>query len=163
MYLWPIYQWLSPVCRFPTINVEWLYNDTELNSSHCVYVHDDHEQNSCCNTYKIWMRYIAGSQCSWDTEKIHGRQRTVQISLVVSMKITGCHYNDVIMRAMASQITSLTIPYSTVYSGTDERTNQSSVSLAFVRGIRRWPVNTPHKWPVTRCRNISQPPCCTIM
>ena len=47
-------------------------------------------------------------------------------------------------------ITSLAIVYSTVYSGTDERKHQSSVSLAFVRGIHRWPVNSPHKWPVTR-------------
>ena len=54
------------------------------------------------------------------------------------------------MRAMASQITSLTIVYSTVYSGTDERKHQSSASLAFVRGIDRWPVNSPHKGPVTR-------------
>ena len=60
------------------------------------------------------------------------------------------HYNDVIMSAMASQITSLTIVYSTVYSGTDQRTHQSSTSLAFLRGIRRWPVNSPHKGPVTR-------------
>ena len=27
---------------------------------------------------------------------------------------------------------------------------QSSASLAFVRGIHRWPVNSPHKGPVTR-------------
>ena len=27
---------------------------------------------------------------------------------------------------------------------------QSSASLAFVRGIHRWPVNSPYKWPVTR-------------
>ena len=27
--------------------------------------------------------------------------------------------------------------------------NQSSASLAFVREIHRWPVNFPHKWPVT--------------
>ena len=60
------------------------------------------------------------------------------------------HYSDVIMGAMASQITSLTIVYSTVYSGTDQRKRQSSASLAFVRGIQRWPVNSPHKWPVTR-------------
>ena len=60
------------------------------------------------------------------------------------------HYNDVVMSAMASQITSLTIVYSTVYSGTDERKHQSSASLAFVRGIHRWPVNSPHKGPVTR-------------
>ena len=47
------------------------------------------------------------------------------------------HYNDVIMGAMAPQITSLTIVYSTVYSDTDQRRHQSSASLAFVRGIRR--------------------------
>ena len=51
---------------------------------------------------------------------------------------------------MASQITSLMIVYSTVYSGADPRQHQSSASLAFVRGIHRWPVNSPHKWPVTR-------------
>ena len=60
------------------------------------------------------------------------------------------HYSDVIMDAIASQITSLTIVYSTVYSGTDQRKNQSSASLAFVWGIHRGPVNSPHKWPVTR-------------
>ena len=61
------------------------------------------------------------------------------------------HYSGVIMGAMASQITSLTIIiiHSTVYSG-DQRKHQSSASLAFVRGIHRWPVNSPHKWPVTR-------------
>ena len=60
------------------------------------------------------------------------------------------HYGDVIMRAIASQITSLTIVYSTVYSDADQRKHQSSASLAFVRGIHRGPVNSPHKWPVTR-------------
>ena len=60
------------------------------------------------------------------------------------------HYNDVIMSAMASQITSLTIVYSTVYSDADHRKHPSSVSLAFVRGIHRWPVHSPHNCPVTR-------------
>ena len=54
------------------------------------------------------------------------------------------------MSAMASQITSLTSVYSTVYSGADQSKIQSSASLAFVMGIHRWPVNSPHKWPVTR-------------
>ena len=58
------------------------------------------------------------------------------------------HYCDVIMGAMASQITSLTD--STVYSGADQRKHQSSVLLDLVRGIHRWPVNSLHKWPVTR-------------
>ena len=64
------------------------------------------------------------------------------------------------MSAMASQITSLTILYSiitsltilypTVYSGADQRKHQSAASLAFVRRIHRWPVNSPRKGPVTR-------------
>ena len=54
------------------------------------------------------------------------------------------------MSAMASQITSLTIVYSIVYSSADERKHQRSVSLAFVWGIHRWPVNSPHKRPVIR-------------
>ena len=60
------------------------------------------------------------------------------------------HYNDVAMGSMASQITSLIIVYSAVYSGADQGKHQSSASLAFVRGIHRGPVNSPHKWPVTR-------------
>ena len=60
------------------------------------------------------------------------------------------HYSDVIMGSMAAQITSLTIVYSIVCSAADQRKHQSSASLAFVRGIHRWPVNSPHKWPVTR-------------
>ena len=34
-------------------------------------------------------------------------------------------------------------------SDADQRKHQSSASLAFVREIHRWPVNSPHKWPVT--------------
>ena len=60
------------------------------------------------------------------------------------------HYSDVIISAMASQITSLTIVYSTIYSRADQRKHQSSASLAFVRGIHRRPVNSPHNGPVTR-------------
>ena len=61
-----------------------------------------------------------------------------------------CHYNDVIMGAISSQITSFTILYPTVYSGADQRKHQSCASLSFVRGIHRGLVNSPHKWPVTR-------------
>ena len=53
------------------------------------------------------------------------------------------------MGAIASHITSLSIVYPAVYSDADQRKHQSSASLAFVWGIRRGPVNSPHKWPVT--------------
>ena len=60
------------------------------------------------------------------------------------------HYSDAIMNVMASQITSLTIVYSTVYSGANQRKHQSSASLAFGRGIHRLPLNSAYKGPVTR-------------
>ena len=59
------------------------------------------------------------------------------------------HYCDVIMSATASQITGVSFVYSVVCSDADQR-KQSFVSLAFVREIHRWPVNSPHKGPVTR-------------
>ena len=52
------------------------------------------------------------------------------------------------MSAMASQITGVSIVCWTVWSGADQRKHQSSAALAFVRGIHRWPVDSPHKGPV---------------
>ena len=70
----------------------------------------------------------------------------------------------VIMSVMASQITSLTIVYSTVYSGADQRKHQSSASLAIVRGIHRSPVNSPCKGPVTRkCFHLMTSSCVVIV
>ena len=60
------------------------------------------------------------------------------------------HYCDVIMIAMVSHITRFSIVYSAVCLGADQRKHQSSVLLAFVRWIHQWPVNSPHKGPVTR-------------
>ena len=47
------------------------------------------------------------------------------------------HYSDVILDSIASQITSITLVYSIVYSDADQRKHQSSASLTFVRGIHR--------------------------
>ena len=60
------------------------------------------------------------------------------------------HYSDVIMNNMASQVTSVSIVCSNVCSGADRRKHQSPASLAFVRGIHRWPVDSPLKRLVTR-------------
>ena len=75
-----------------------------------------------------------------------------QLSVVISSKakMNAFHYSYVIMDTIVSQITSLTIVYSTIYSDADQRNHQSSASLAFVWGIHRGPVNSPHKWPVMR-------------
>ena len=71
---------------------------------------------------------------------MHSRANIVRDKMVIT----------VIMSKMASQITSVSIGFSTVCSGADQSKHQSSVSLAFVRGIHRWPVNHRHKGPVTR-------------
>ena len=63
------------------------------------------------------------------------------------------HYSDVIMSVMASQTTGVSIVYSAVYSGTDQRKHQSSASLAFVRGIHRW-----HEFPTQRASNVENVP-----
>ena len=69
---------------------------------------------------------------------------------MLSFEFQQIPYNDVTMGAIASQITSHIIVYSTVYSGAAQKKHQSSASQAFVRGIHRRPVNSPHKWPVSR-------------
>ena len=60
------------------------------------------------------------------------------------------HYNDIIMSIMASQITCVSIVCSTVCWGADQRKHQSSMSLAFVMGIHRLPVDFPYKGTVIR-------------
>ena len=58
-------------------------------------------------------------------------------------------YSDIIS-AVATQLTGVSIIHSTVCSGAEQRMRQSSASLVFVMGIHRWPVNSPHRGPVTR-------------
>ena len=84
---------------------------------------------------QLW--YLADDCWSWG-----------QASDMLISQYRDIHYTDVIMGAMAYQITSLTIVYSTVYSGADERKHQSPAPLAFVQEIQRGPVKSPHKWPV---------------
>ena len=67
----------------------------------------------------------------------------------IANELKFTHSSDFIMGTIASQITSVKIVYSTVYSVADQRIYQSSASLAFVWRIHRWPVNSPHKWQVT--------------
>ena len=72
------------------------------------------------------------------------------VDLCELFPIIFTHYRDVFMSAMASQIIGVPMAYSTVSSGADQRKHQSSASLALVKGIHRWAVNSSHKGPVTR-------------
>ena len=123
----------SHIRRFPTYkarNVQFWYLIVSLNKQlnkklSCWWLTGYYPCVSCVITCKVWPYY----------------------NTIIFAKH---HYSDVIMSVMASQITSLTIVYSTVYSGADQRKHQSSTSLAFVRGIHWWLVKSPHKWPVTQ-------------
>ena len=74
------------------------------------------------------------------TEKTHNKTARVYHTVCYFFTMhrhIAQHYGDVIMSTVASWITSLTIVFSTVYSGADKRKHQSSSSLAFVRWIHR--------------------------
>ena len=115
----------------------------------------------------MWKLISNSSDINFILCDIHGRS-CKKLVLFMAIFMTGRvskdvhHYNDVILSAMASQITSLMIVYSTAYTGADERKHQSSASLAFVRGIHRWPVNSPHKWPAMRKIFPFQTSSCTV-
>ena len=120
----------------------------------------DFNHSNFCHFSPILIRYLLFDFLCGNTpytKNIH-TVRTVSCFVLLwswsvlshSPSLLNEHYSDVIMSAIASQITSLTIVYSTVYSGADQRKHQWSPSLAFVRGIYRWPVNSPHIGPVTR-------------
>ena len=76
-------------------------------------------------------------------------------------QISWFHYSDVMMSTVMSQITVRLDCLITVCSGANQRTYQNSTSLAFVRGIYRWPVNSPHKGPITRKMFPSMTSSCT--
>ena len=97
-----------------------------------------------------WMSQFRLFVQVWILWMIFSLRRSYFHDYVAFIDYLGDHYSDIIMDAIASQITSLAVVYSTVYSGADQRRYQNSASLAFVRGIHRWLVNSPYKGPVTR-------------
>ena len=112
---------------------------------------------------KIYMAYTGNMCCCkyliTSCKRIHFKIKTSCMSHIVLVCEIWCpssrvsaqrclcvpiqHYRDFIMGTIASHIISLTIVYSTVYAGADQRKHQSSASLAFVRGIHRGSVNSP--------------------
>ena len=121
-----------------------------------------HSQTSLVQPLEFQNGWVISSILYWayDYLSMQGLE-LIHVSKTGPWKRFGCrgcsdwhlkrvHYNDVIMSLIASQITSLTIVHSTVYSDAAQRKHQSSASLAFVWGIHRGPVNSPHKWPVTQ-------------
>ena len=141
---------ISRLKYFNLYHISWIrYNVIDWECPMCInFIRIIYKMNFT-NIYRwmyCWYQLII--ICSEATDG-GGVQLPILLRHDTDLKIS-VHYDVVIMGAMASQITSLTIDYSTVYSGADQRKHQSSAPLAFVRGIHRGPGNSPHKWPVTR-------------
>ena len=119
-------QWTSKYCYISIMPI--------FMSSHCNFIED---------------RIPVDIACGCPISKVHRHQRHV-LMIIWPQRGSSYHYTDVTMSPMASQITSLWIVYSNVYSSSDQRRHHSSASLAFVRRIHRGPVNSPHKRPATR-------------
>ena len=92
----------------------------------------------------LWIKLMSTARRWMPQNSFHDKPTSVEVRAMYR------HFGDITMGAIASQITSLAIVCSTVYSDEDQRKLKKSASLAFVWGIHRGPVNSPHKWPVTR-------------
>ena len=85
---------------------------------------------------KIWQKW----QLSSEHVSVHSSKPNMLHSMIIVRWNAFAHYSDVIMSAMASQLTGVSIVYSTVCYGADKGKYQSSASLAFVRELTggRW-------------------------
>ena len=88
------------------------------------------------------------------------RHKLVDEESAMAQVMRWLHYSDVTISAMASEITSISSVSSTVGSDAHQRKYQSSASLAFVRGIPRWPIklqiNTFLQWTYEPVRDWIQ-------
>ena len=120
-----------------------------------------HTNKVCFVQYVMYRGHKTTRTCSSGALRINGIK--TQFSPNVGFPhlcSTHTHYSDVIMSVMASQITSLTIVYSTICSDKHQRKHQRSASLVSVLGIHRWPVNSLHNWPVTgKCFHLMTSSC----
>ena len=116
-------KWLHPTVfvGFDYLSLPWY-----LRLEHKSSFDDAHGRVECFRVQYITDYYYT----TWQTNIIAATWYLILLELLF-------HYNDVIMGAITSQITSLTIVYSIVYSDADQRKHQSSASLAFVRWIHR--------------------------
>ena len=95
----------------------------------------------------IYLQWVLWDSHEKNVRRVSGANESTMNSI---HSISLFPYSDVIISAIASQTTRVSIVYSTVCAGADQRKHQSSASLAFERRIHGWPVNSPNKGPVTR-------------
>ena len=124
IYLWCVIQTINP--WRPTEEHSHMETDTRIHLHVFLSVQE-------CPDSAHGLGVARLSQCHDNVDSLNWKARFPARKGVGGRK----HHDDVIMSAIASQITSLTIVYSAIYSGADQRKHQSPASLAFVRGIHR--------------------------
>ena len=117
---------------------------------HCAFDTFCWSGNAIKNTTRFHEMWKFKSVFVPSVDRCQQSDRCAALVTCVACQMGVFHYNDVIMSATAFQITSLTTVYSTDHSGTDQRKHQISASLAFVRRIHWWSVNSPYIGSVTR-------------
>ena len=122
---------------------------TECLTQQDLIIHISARQALVYHWFKQWLVILRRQAITWTNKYLSWNCHHEHFN-----EITSMHYCDVIMGLMAYQITSFMIVYWTVYSGADQRKHQSSASLAFVRRIHRWPVNSPHNG-ASNAENVS--------
>ena len=93
---------------------------------------------------------LRGHRSHYDVIVILGAHDCNECPSILVSTFSMMHYGDVLMGAIASQITGISIVYSIVFPCADQRKHKNSASLAFVRRIHQWPVNSHHKGPMPR-------------
>ena len=130
--MWSCFKWVA-LTLFE--NIEKINSLFTMSKKHTV----NNNFNGDINI-KNYFTLLTISCCKSYLDLIHADGRIT--IMIMNQSFTELHYSDIIMSAMAPQITSISIVCSTVCSGAE-----SSASLPFVRGIHRWLVESPHNGP----------------
>ena len=106
--------------------------------------------NKCLSkqSRRRWFETPSRSLCCYFSRYIQP-QRQMGHNLYIASKFDVSHYSDVLMRAMAHQITCVSIVCSTVCSGADKKKSNHRV-IGLCEENHWSPVDSPHKGPVTR-------------
>ena len=132
-------------------HVEW-YTDIEIN--------DDESVSPTCSAHKhLYNQIIVHFGSNLYVSKFEAQSWNVLRFLLpllrsylhkkYSMLHTSLHYNDVIMSAMASQITSLAIVYPTIYTGADKKKTSKLRVTGLSAGNSPVTGKFPAQWPAT--------------
>ena len=127
--------------HFVIMRIWWIYQLASLLFAHLIVLKK--RKKRICIFYHFSTPKSCRSLTSFLIHEAHGLSYIINTIAAVGMAMAKAIWVNI------SPCNGL-FPDDIVGCGADQRKHQSSASLAFVRGIHRWPVNSPHKKPLTR-------------